>query len=50
MVMKGVQAYGALEACIMGIKAGINMFIFRNSDEQTLDMINQLCKVAEHEG
>lgn len=49
MVMKGVQAYGTLEACIMGIKAGINMFIFRNSDEQTLDTINQLCKAAEHD-
>lgn len=49
MVMKGVQKYGSLEACIMGINAGIDMFIFRNSDEQTLDMIEKLCDIAEHD-
>ena len=46
MVMKGVQSYGSLEACIMGIKAGLDMFIFRNSDSETLDMIEKLCKVV----
>lgn len=46
MVMKGVQSYGSLEACIMGIKAGLDMFIFRNSDAETLDMIEKLCKVV----
>ena len=47
MVMKGVQAYGSLEACIMGIKAGLDMFIFRNSDSETLNMIDELCKIVE---
>ena len=47
MVMKGVQAYGSLEACIMGIKAGINMFIFRDSGSQTLNMMDELCKIVE---
>ncbi len=47
MVMKGVQKYGALEACIMGINAGLDMFIFRNSDDETLNMIEDLCRVVE---
>lgn len=47
MVMKGVQAYGSLEACIMGINAGLDMFIFRNSDESTLTMIDELVKIVE---
>lgn len=47
MVMKGVQAYGSLEACIMGIEAGLDMFIFRNSDDETLNMIEDLCKEVE---
>ena len=28
MIMKGVSDFGQTEACIMGIKAGLNMFIF----------------------
>ncbi len=47
MVMKGVQAYGSLEACIMGINAGLDMFIFRDSDDRTLNMIEELCRVVE---
>ena len=42
MVMKGVQDFGSLEACIMAIKAGVDMFIFRNSDDETLDLIEKL--------
>ncbi len=45
MIMKGVQKYGALEAVIMGIKAGLDMFIFRNSDNDTLQMIENLCVI-----
>ena len=47
MVMKGVQDFGSLEAVIMGIKAGLDMFIFRNSDNETLNMIEKLCDMAE---
>lgn len=47
MVMKGVQLYGSLEACIMGIKAGLDMFIFRNSDNETLELIEELCQIVE---
>ena len=46
MVMKGVQDYGSLEACIMAIKAGIDMFIFRESDEKTLNLIEDLVSVV----
>lgn len=47
MVMKGVAQYGMLEAVIMGINAGLDMFIFRNSDDETLNMIECLCRVVE---
>lgn len=47
MFMKGVQDYGALEAVIMGIKAGLDMFIFRESDNDTLNMIRELVKIVE---
>lgn len=47
MVMKGVQDYGSLEACIMAIKSGVDMFIFRNSDTETLDLIEKLLKEIE---
>ena len=47
MVMKGVQNYGSLEAIVMGIEAGLDMFIFRNSDNKTLNTIEELCKIIE---
>lgn len=47
MVMKAVQDYGSLEAIIMGLQAGLDMFIFRNSDEKTLKTIEELCKIIE---
>lgn len=49
MIMKGVSEYGSLEAVIMGIKAGLDMFIFRNSDNKTLNMIEELCKIVEQD-
>ena len=47
MVMKGVQDYGSLEAVIKGINAGLDMFIFRESNKETLDMIENLCKLVK---
>ena len=47
MVMKGVQDYGSLNAVIKGIEAGLDMFIFRNSDDETLKMIDELVKIVE---
>jgi len=45
MVMKGVSQFGPVEACIQGIKAGLNMFIYRNSDLETMNILE---KVFEH--
>ena len=49
MVMKGVTRFGQLDACIMGIKAGLNMFIYRNSDTSTINMIEELYKIAKND-
>ncbi len=47
MVMKGVADFGEVEACVMGIKAGLNMFIYRYSDEKTVNIIETVAKIAE---
>ena len=50
MVMQGVAShYSPLEACLNGIKAGLNMFIYRNSAPETIDTIEQIVRVAEQE-
>ena len=46
MVMKGVSDFGDVEACEMGIKAGINIFIYRFADKKTFDIIDQIYKKA----
>ena len=46
MVMKGVSGFGETEACIMGIKAGLNMFIYRYSDNNTINIIESVYKKA----
>ncbi len=47
MVMKGVQGYGSVDAIIMGIEAGLDMFIFRDSDKQTIETIEKVIKIIE---
>ncbi|MBO5434665.1 glycoside hydrolase family 3 protein [bacterium] len=47
MIMKGVSAFGATEACLMGIKAGLNMFIYRDSTPETISIIDNLANLAE---
>lgn len=50
MVMKGVADFGEVKACEMGIKAGINMFIYRYSDKKTFEIIeNVYQKVKQDE-
>ena len=46
MVMKGVSKFGQVEACVMGIKAGLNMFIYRNSTPETLNIIEEVYNLA----
>lgn len=49
MEMKGVQSYGSLESVVMGIKAGLDMFIFREANDKTLNMIKKLCAIIEED-
>ena len=47
MIMKGVAKFGAKTACEMGIRAGLNMFIYRNSLPETIDIIEFLVQKAQ---
>lgn len=46
MVMGAVQGFSLLEACIMALNAGINMFIFRNVNKTVVELINSLEKAV----
>ena len=46
MVMKGVADFGDVEACEMGIRAGLNMFIYRYSDDKTINIIEKIYQKA----
>lgn len=46
MVMKGVTAFGDVEACEMGIRAGLNLFIYRYSDDKTINIIEKIYQKA----
>lgn len=47
MVMKGVQDFGSVEACVMAIKAGVDMFIFRDADFNAINTIEELISLAK---
>ena len=47
MVMKGVQDFGAVDACVMAILAGVDMFIYRNADKEPIDIIQGVLKRVE---
>ena len=49
MIMKGVAKFGAVEAVEMGIRAGLNMFIYRNSNPETIEMIETVATHAEND-
>ena len=50
MVMGGISKhYNYLDACIKGIRAGIDLFIFRNSGNEILTLIEELVKAAEND-
>lgn len=49
MIMKGVAAFGEVEACEMGIRAGLNMFIYRNSLPQTIKIIETIFEKAQND-
>lgn len=47
MVMKGVQNFGSVEACVMAIKAGVDMFIYRDADTNVISTIEELISLAK---
>ena len=47
MIMKGVENFGQLEACVMAIKAGVNMFIYRNTGVDVINIIERVCELAK---
>ena len=49
MVMKGVADFGEVIACEMGIKAGINLFIYRYSDKKTFEIIENVYQKAKQD-
>lgn len=42
MVMGGIQCFSPLEACKRGISAGINIFIYRSCNSETVSLIDSL--------
>lgn len=46
MVMGAVQGFSSLEACIKALNAGITMFIFRNADENVVNLVDELEKAV----
>ena len=46
MIMKGVSEFGEVEACLMAINAGVNMFIYRNCDDTTINIIEKIYQEA----
>lgn len=47
MVMGGVLNIDALKACTMAIKAGVNILLYRNSNDETIAIIERLAKLAQ---
>jgi len=47
MVMKGVESFGKVQACEMGIKAGINLFIYRDSKSDKIKIIETIFDKAQ---
>lgn len=46
MVMGAVQGFSSLDACVRAINAGITMFIFRNTDKNVVNLIDELEKAV----
>ena len=46
MVMAGAAGFEPVQACEMGIHAGLNMFIYRNSTPETIEIIETIAQKA----
>lgn len=49
MVMGGALVQDSTQACINAIKAGVNILLYRNSDDNTMNLIDNLIKEAEQD-
>lgn len=49
MYMKGLSKYSMTDGCVMGINAGINLFIYREASDETLEVIENVVKLAEND-
>ena len=49
MIMKGVAKFGGVQACEMGIRAGLNMFIYRNSTPEIINIIDTIAQKADND-
>ena len=47
MVMQGVQEFGGVEACKRAILAGADILLFRDADDKTIEIIENLKSEAE---
>lgn len=47
MVMGGVLSIDGVQACIQAIKAGVNILLYRNSSNETIQIIEDLAKLAQ---
>lgn len=46
MIMAGAAGFEPVQACEMGIRAGLNMFIYRNSAPETIEIIETIAQKA----
>ena len=46
MIMAGAAGFEPVQACEMGIRAGLNMFIYRNSAPETIEIIETIAHKA----
>lgn len=47
MFMHGVKSFGNVDACLKGIDAGLDMFIYRDSSIETLKILEEVFKVVK---
>lgn len=47
MFMNGVKSIGDIDACLKGIEAGINMFIYRDSSTETLKILEEVLDIVK---
>jgi beta-N-acetylhexosaminidase len=49
MYMNGVRKFGDIDACLKGIDAGLNMFIYRDSSLKTLNLLSQIFNIVKND-